>query len=138
MRSNLPQDPLNWKFGELRTKLLAQAMCGQLVAIPATPSLAANYDLAPTTAAYEPLVLPSHWQWTRLDTLGKLITDLPPSQRNQVGIHLSFFGLLPVLSLLTKAHTLPTVRAKSQLKHSIVVVTAWWPQIASYIQPEPV
>lgn len=78
MRSNLPQDPLNWKFGELRTKLLAQAMCGQLVAIPATPSLAANYDLAPTTAAYEPLVLPSHWQWTRLDTLGKLITGFTP------------------------------------------------------------
>ena len=80
MRSkvHLPQDTLNWKFGELRTKLLAQAMCGQLVALPSPSSLAANHDLASPTAADEPLALPSHWHWARLDTLGKLITGFTP------------------------------------------------------------
>ncbi|HIV54485.1 MAG TPA: restriction endonuclease subunit S [Candidatus Anaerobiospirillum stercoravium] len=81
MRSkvHLPQDTLNWKFGELRTKLLAQAMCGQLVALPSPSSLATNYDLASPTVADEPLALPPHWQRVALKQISTIIAGHTPA-----------------------------------------------------------
>lgn len=81
MRSkiNLPQDPLKWKFGELRTKLIAQAMCGQLVALPSAPSLATNHDLASPTVADEPLALPPHWQRVALKQISTIIAGHTPA-----------------------------------------------------------